>query len=508
LCGMAMRFQDILMLLVFIEVYCMMVGGTLGAIVHAGWSEEGDSGTATVILGVLGGTVLGVAINAIVIWRHAHKGVAVNQDDDEEKQALKDEKARLKAEAAAEKARLKAEAEAEKARLKAEAEAAKAAAAAKAGADAEAARLAQEEADKMAAMNAEEMARLERERAEREAADAAGAAAARLEAVMAKKAGGEKLMADGEFAQASKVFAEAMAMPDGELMTELPGLKEEADRRQAELEALDQEAAAAAAASAKAAEEAAAAAKAAEEAAAKREKVLQLVEDGKAQMEAENFHHAHKHFHHASELPDALEICPELPELIDEATRKEQEKKEEELRLVKAREKILGTLQEWKWYCGNELSPILKINKLVPKKEKPICYRIHVVRDESATFLDNFVSMYETATGPDGDGEWDPPLESAVMQYNLKYGIKGFMAAKKLLCWLMSIHYYTATKGKECPECRLLARIFGLFQPAPDHQTELLKDTLTAYATHRAKADVISVRACVRLHAVISFLHM
>ena len=122
---MAMRFQDILVLLVFIEVYCMMVGGTLGAIVHAGWSEEGDSGTATVILGVLGGTVLGVAINAIVIWRHAHKGVAVNQDDDEEKQALKDEKARLKAEAAA-----------EKARLKAEAEAAKAAAAAKAGADA------------------------------------------------------------------------------------------------------------------------------------------------------------------------------------------------------------------------------------------------------------------------------------------------------------------------------------------------------------------------------------
>ena len=66
------------------------------------------------------------------------------------------------------------------------------------------------------------------------------------------------------------------------------------------------------------------------------------------------------------------------------------------------------------------------------------------------------------------------------------------MASKKLICYLMSLHYYTGTKGKECPECRLLARIIGFFQPAPDNQTEYLKDTLAVYAKHRSSADVMS----------------
>jgi hypothetical protein len=68
---------------------------------------------------------------------------------------------------------------------------------------------------------------------------------------------------------------------------------------------------------------------------------------------------------------------------------------------------------------------------------------------------------------PDGDGEWDEPVQCAINQYNLKYGIKGFMAMKKLLCWLMSIHYYTLTAAKQCPECCLMARIFEMLQPAP-----------------------------------------
>jgi chemotaxis protein histidine kinase CheA len=476
--------RDLVVLCVFITAYLMFVGGTLGTIYGAGWADGGQSpGGSFTFLGILAGAVVGGIVDAICVCRHTLTAVSVNQVNDEEQQALKDEKARLKAAAAAEKAQLKADEEARRLQAKQTEAAAKAAAAAEAAAATEAARLAREEAERLAAMDAATKARLEQEQAEHKRAEEEAAAAVRLEAVMAKKAEGEKLMADGCYKEASTAFADAMALPDSHLVSELPGLKEKADRLQADLDAKEREAA-----------EVEAAAKAEGEAAAKREKVMQLVEEGKIQMEAENFYKAHKEFVQASELPDALDICPELPQLIEESAHKDREKKEEELRLIKEREKILGKLQEWKWYCGNELSPILRIHKRVPKKEKPITYRITVVRDESATFLDNFQSMFETATGPDGDGEWDPPLDSAVMQYNLKYGIKGFMAAKKLLCWIMSIHYYTATKGKECPECRLLARILGLFQPAPDHQTELILDTLAAYTNHRNKADQLSVR--------------
>lgn len=485
---MELRGRDLVVLCVFITAYLMFVGGTLGTIYGAGWGEGGQSpGGSFTFLGILAGALMGGVLDAICVCRQMRTAVSVDQVDDEENQALKAERARVKAAAEAEKAQLKADEDARRQRAKqADAEAKDAAAAAaKAAADAEeeADRLLQEEADRLAAMNAETAAQLQQEQLERKRAEEEAAAAARLEAVMAKKAEGEKLMADGHYREASIAFAEAMALPDGHLVTDLPGLKQEADQLQADLDANQ-----------RAAAEEEAATKAQEEAAAKREKVLQLVEDGNMQMQAENFYKAHKDFVHASELPDALDIWPELPQLIDESAQKDREKKEEELRLIREREKILGTLQEWKWYCGNELSPILRIHQRLPKKEKPIAYRVTVVRDESATFLDNFQSMYTTATGPDGDDEWEPPLESAVMQYNLKYGIKGFMAAKKLLCWIMSIHYYTATKGKECPECRLLARILGLFQPAPDHQTELILDTLAAYALNRNKADQLSVR--------------
>ena len=172
---------------------------------------------------------------------------------------------------------------------------AKAIAAAKAAAEAESARLAFEEA----------------------------AAAARLEAVMAKKAEGEKLMADGHYTEASVAFADAMSLPDGHLVADLPGLKEEAERMQADVEEKDREAA-----------EAVAAAKAEEEAAANREKVLQQVEEGKMQMQVEHFYKANKEFTQASQWPNALDICPELPLLIEESAYKDKEKKAQELRLI------------------------------------------------------------------------------------------------------------------------------------------------------------------------------
>lgn len=55
------------------------------------------------------------------------------------------------------------------------------------------------------------------------------------------------------------------------------------------------------------------------------------------------------------------------------------------------------------------------------------------------------------------------------------------MASKKLLCWLMSIQYYTTTEKKHCPQCDLLARILGMYQPAPDHQEDPNLDTLSIY---------------------------